>query len=84
MFLAETGLDKARLVGIHDTLQFVHYNGVSRASSGGVLVLFWKKDFDLNVESSSQNRINILINKGKDNVWRFIGFYGALKNLSQK
>ena len=53
VFLAETWLDEARLVGIHDTLQFGHYHGVSRASRGGGLVLCWKKDFDLNIESSS-------------------------------
>ena len=41
------------------------------------LVLFWKKDFDLQVMSSSQNHIDVLINKGKENVWHFTGFYGA-------
>ena len=27
--------------------------------------------------SSSQNRIDVLINRGKEKVWRFTGFYGA-------
>ena len=42
-------------------------------------MLFWKKDFDLQVMSSSYNHIDVLINRGKDNVWRFTGFYGALE-----
>ncbi|KAL0003323.1 hypothetical protein SO802_017104 [Lithocarpus litseifolius] len=29
------------------------------------------------VESSSQNHIDVVINKGKDNAWRFTGIYGA-------
>ena len=29
--------------------------------------------------SSSQNRIDVLINRGKEKVWRFTGFYGAPK-----
>ena len=77
VFLAETWLDKARLAGIHDSLHFGHYYGVSRVFRDGGLVLFWKWDLNLSVESSSQNHIDVLINKGRDNVWRFIGFYGA-------
>jgi len=38
--------------------------------------LFWKKDFDLQVISSSKNHIEALINRGKDNGWCFTGFYG--------
>ena len=39
--------------------------------------MFWKKDFNLQVLSSSHNHIDVLINGGKENVWRFTGFYGA-------
>ena len=49
---------------------------MSKIIRGGGLALFWK-DFDLHVESSSQNHIDALIDKGKDNVWRFTGFYGV-------
>ena len=77
MFLAKTWLDETRLVGLRDSLHFGHHHGVSRLTRGGGLVLFWKKDFDLQVMSSSQNHIDVLINKGKENVWRFTGFYGA-------
>ena len=33
----------------------------------------------VDVESSSLNHIDVLINKGKDDKWRFTGFYGALE-----
>ena len=43
------------------------------------MVLFWKKDVDLLVENSSQNYIDAVINKGKEDNWRFTGFYGFPK-----
>ena len=79
VFLVETWLDEARLVSIHDSQQFGHHHGVSKISRGSGLALFWKKIFDLHIESFSLNHINVLINKGKANVWRFTGFYGAPK-----
>ena len=77
VFLAETWLDDIRLVGLHDSLRYGHHQGVSRRTRGGGLVLFWKKDFDDQVMSSSLNHIDVLINRGKENGWRFTGFYGA-------
>ena len=64
-FLAETWLDKARLVSIRDSLQFGHHHGVSKITRGGGLALFWKKNFELHIESSSLNYIDALINKEK-------------------
>jgi len=43
------------------------------------LELFWRHDVDLQVESYSPNHVDALINRGKENSWRFIGFYGALE-----
>ena len=77
VFLAETLLDEARLGSIRDSLLFGHHHGVSKISHGGGLALFWKKDLHLSVESSSQNHIDVVINKGKENAWRFTGIYGA-------
>ena len=54
LFLAETWLDEARLVSIRDSLQFGHHHEVSKVSRGGGLALFWKKNFDLHIESFSQ------------------------------
>ena len=77
VFLAETWIDEVRLIGLRDSLRLGHHHGVSRLTRGGGLVLFWKKDFDLQVMSSSHNHIDVLINRGKVNVWCFIGLYGA-------
>ena len=79
MFLAKTWLEEARLGSIRDSLQFSHYHDVSRITCGGGLAIFWKNGFNLEVESSSQNHIDVVINKGKDNAWRFTGIYEAPK-----
>ena len=76
MFLAETWLDEARLTNLRDKLGFGDTFGVSRVTRGGGLTLFWKKDVDLLMENSSQNYIDAVINKGKEESWRFTGFYG--------
>ena len=55
VFLAETWLDDTRLSGIRDSLRFGHYHGVSRLTHGGGLVMFWKKDFDLDRKSTRLN-----------------------------
>lgn len=77
MFLAEIWLDEAKLINNRDSLQFDHHHGVSKIIRGGGLALFWKKNFDLHVESFSLNHIDVLINKGKAYIWRFTSFYGA-------
>lgn len=79
MFLAETWLVEARLVGIRSSLQFGHYYGVSKVNHDGGLALFWKKYFKLRVVSSSLNHIDTVIFKGTDKAWRFTSFYGALE-----
>ena len=77
MFLAETRLEEARLGSIRDSLQFGHFFGVSRITRGGGLAIFWKLGLNLDVESSFQNHIDVVINKGKENTWHFTGIYGA-------
>ena len=79
MFLAETWLEEARLGTICNSLQFGHYFGVSRITRGGGLAIFWRLGFNLEMEPSSQNHIDVVINKGKDNAWHFTGIYGALE-----
>ena len=38
--------------------------------------MFWKDSLNLNVETSSKNHIDCIIDKGKEDAWRFTGFYG--------
>lgn len=76
VFLAETRLIEARLSGIKERLQMEEYFRVSKVTIGGGLALFWKKEFVVDIESSSLNHIDVLINKGKEDEWQFTGFYG--------
>ena len=50
-----------------------------RLLRGGGLALLWKSDFNVSMVSSSLNYIDTVINAGKENSWRFTGFYGCLE-----
>ena len=63
VFLAETWTDETRLIQIHDRLQLKNEFIALRRNKTGGLVIFWKKDFDLNIETFSHNHIDITINK---------------------
>ena len=77
LFIAETWTDEARLKDIKRNLDFDNVFIVPRNSrGGGGLALFWKNSMDVNVETFSKNHIDSIINKGKEDAWRFTGFYG--------
>ena len=59
-----------------DRLRFDKKFVVQRVTRGGGLVLYWKNDIEVEVESSSLNHIDAVINKNSGKAWRFIGFYG--------
>lgn len=40
------------------------------------LAVLWKHSVDIIVDSASQNHIDVIINKGKEETWRFTGIYG--------
>ena len=77
MFIAKTWADEARLKEIHN-IDFENLLSVERNNRGGGLALYWKNSFDLHIDTFSKNHIDAIINKGKDEAWRFIGFYGEL------
>ena len=78
MFLAETWLDKARLIFIQDKLKFEALLKFSREGRGGGMAVMWKKEVDFSVNMYSPNHIDAIINKGKEEEWRFTSFYGEL------
>ena len=78
MFIAETWADEARLKDIKRKLEFDHLFVVPRINRGGGLALFWRNSIDVNVETSSKYHIDSIINKGREDAWRFTGFYGEL------
>ena len=43
------------------------------------MAIFWKEDFDLNIVTFSKNHIDTIVNKSKEDEWRFTGFYGELE-----
>ena len=77
MFIAETWLDEVRLKSLLKNYDLDQKFVVSKVTQGGGLALLWRSDFDVTVVDSSLNFIDAMINAGKENSWRFIGFYGC-------
>ena len=89
-------MDETRLSEILKQNDLGQLHIVSKVTLGVGLALIWKHDFDLTVDTSSLNHIDAIINKGKEEEWHFMSFYGApkthkhheswniLKNLNQK
>ena len=42
---------------------------VSGEGRGGGVVLFWKKDCGISMDTFSPNHIDAIVNKGKDEEW---------------
>ena len=63
VFLAETLADEARLDYVKDRIHFDKKFFVQKVTRGGGLVLYWKNDIKVDVESSSLNHIDAIINK---------------------
>ena len=76
VFLAETWLDIARLEDIRIKLNFGGMIEFCRETRGRGIVIFWKKEIDFSLGTFSPNHIDGIVNKGKENEWRFTGFYG--------
>ena len=77
MFLAETWAGETRLKTIKRDLDFVNMFFVPRINRGGGLALYQRSSIDVNVDNFSKNHIDAIINKGKDDDWRFTSFYGV-------
>ena len=78
VFIAETWIDEVRLKDVKRKILFDNMFVVPRANRGGGLVLFWKELIEVTVEGSDKNHIEAIINKNKEDEWRFTGIYGEL------
>ena len=78
VFLAETWLDKARLEEIKVRYKFGGLIELSIISRGGGVAIFWKEECDFSIVTYSPNHIDAIVNKGREDEWRFTGFYGEL------
>ena len=83
LFLAETWADEARLKKLRVDLEFDELWVVDRVTRAGGIALLWKNSMDIVVDSASLNHVDVIINKGKEDAWRFTGIYGHSK-LSRK
>ena len=84
VFLMETKADKPILERVGRRIHFTNLFFVPRVNSGGGLALYWKSDFDVDVQSFSNRHIDAFISYGVDDAWRFTGFYGDLDTASQE
>ena len=78
VFLMETKVEKFVLDRIGRRIHFANLFLVPRVNSSGGLALFWKSDVDASVQTLSECHIDVVINQGADDAWRFTGFYGDL------
>ena len=84
VFLMETKADKPILERVGRRIQFINLFFVPRINSSGGLALYWKSDFDVNVQSFSNHHIDAFINHGVDDACHFTGFYGDPNTASQE
>ena len=80
LFLVETWADEDRLAKLCDDLHFDEKWAVRRVTRAGGLALLWKNTVQITVDSSSLNYIDVIVNKGKDDSWRFTSMYGVPEN----
>ena len=71
VFIAKTWTE-ARLEQVQRCIQFKNLFVVPRCNKAGGLAILWKEGFPLEVEKYSKNYIDTVINKGKENAWRFL------------
>ena len=57
-------------------IHFTNLFFVPCVNTGGGLVLYWKSEIAVDVQTFSDRHIDVIINQGVDDTWRFTGFYG--------
>ena len=82
IFLMETKVDREVIVRISHKMQYNNHFVVPRHNRGGGLALLWKDDFMLDVLTSSDNHIDVVMDQGMDDAWRFTGFYEDPETVS--
>ena len=84
VFLMETKVEKVVLDRNGKRIHFANLFLVPRVNERGGFALFWKSDVDASVQTSSERHINVVINQGVDDAWRFTGFYGDPDTASRE
>ena len=76
VFLIQTKSNDEVIEKARRKIQFAHKFVVPQPNQGGGLALLWKEDFQLDVQTSSDNHIDSVVDQGMDDAWRITGFYG--------
>ncbi|KAK9993994.1 hypothetical protein SO802_023697 [Lithocarpus litseifolius] len=84
VFLMETKVDIPVLERVGRRTHFTNLFCVPRVNSGGGLALFWKSDLVVDVQSSSNCRIDAFINHRVDDAWHFTSLYGDPDTASRE
>ena len=72
----ETKSNNEGIEKVFRKIQFAHKFVVPHPNQGGGLALLWKEDIQLDVQSSSDNHIDAVVDLGMDDTWGIMGFYG--------
>lgn len=75
-FLSETWLSRKHMEKFKRDLEFDGLFIVPSDKRGDGLVLLWKLDVVVWVESFSKFHIDAIVNSGLEEAWQLIGFYG--------
>ena len=76
VFIVKIWANEIRLKEVQWNLDFENLFFVERNNRGGGLALYWRNSIDLSIDTFSKNHIDAIINKGKEDAWRFTSFYG--------
>ena len=83
-FLMKTKVDKFMLERVGRKIQKCNIFVVPRHNIRGGLALFWPNDIQVDIQSFFDSHIDVIIDHGVDDVWRFTGFYGNPDTASRE
>ncbi|XP_055959787.1 uncharacterized protein LOC130014852 [Mercurialis annua] len=76
LFLCETMISGVRIEVLKNTMGFDYCVAVDSVGKKGGLAFFWKAEYDVEISSSCDNYIDLLIKGVDGQSWRLTGFYG--------
>lgn len=79
VFLMETKQSVEEMRNIKEDLQYHAIFTVPSLGRSGGLVMIWKENVDLHVQTCSQNHIDAIVFSRTGPPWRITGFYGQLE-----
>ena len=84
VFLMETKSNSEVIEQVRRKIQFANKFVVPRPNQGGGLALLWKEEIKVDVQISSDNHIDVVVDQGMDDAWQITGFYGNPDSASRE